>query len=383
MIIPGESSSSDDAVVSQTTGTVANFSSVHASSTFSSIVSLAGSKLRKQLQGKLNEHAAMPLTSNNSKAYQQLEKLGWKKGEAVGKRKIGITTHIRIEPRMTQAGVGAKSASTAEALQYDQHSGPEWWKHNVADTLAKLQEQNSSTKSSKKKKSKRSRSPQSIIIDEMKFEDVVNDNNNEQNQMSERDQKKLKKLQKKEKKEKRKKMKNCEMDADNDNSNELKDAPADKKHIFTDDELFAATGGVRFSMRAGKTRNLAKWKRTENYDVKSTTTESLKNKGLPEETSGNNQSKKSDNDKKGLNKRKRNNAVEEESKNGLIIEERRNEYKNDDQTNVVKSNEAEKNITEKKSQSLHETLVQIPNDDKKKKKEKRIKEKSKKQKKCV
>mmetsp|Transcript_5382 Transcript_5382/g.11058 ORF Transcript_5382/g.11058 Transcript_5382/m.11058 type:complete len:252 (+) Transcript_5382:14-769(+) len=35
------------------------------------------------------------------------------------------------------------------------------------------------------------------------------------------------------------------------------------KKEFTDEELFEATGGARFGMRAGKSRNLAKWRRTE------------------------------------------------------------------------------------------------------------------------
>jgi Pin2-interacting protein X1 len=37
----------------------------------------------------------------------------------------------------------------------------------------------------------------------------------------------------------------------------------DAKYTYTDEELFIATGGARFGMRAGKTRNLAKWRRTE------------------------------------------------------------------------------------------------------------------------
>jgi Pin2-interacting protein X1 len=35
------------------------------------------------------------------------------------------------------------------------------------------------------------------------------------------------------------------------------------KLTFTDEELFAATGGARFGMRAGITRNQSKWRRTE------------------------------------------------------------------------------------------------------------------------
>jgi len=39
---------------------------------------------------------------------------------------------------------------------------------------------------------------------------------------------------------------------------------------YTDQELFEATGGVRFGMRAGKTRNLHKWKRTESMETTGT-----------------------------------------------------------------------------------------------------------------
>jgi hypothetical protein len=38
--------------------------------------------------------------------------------------------------------------------------------------------------------------------------------------------------------------------------------------VVTDADLFQATGGARFGMRAGKTRNLAKWRRTETNDDK-------------------------------------------------------------------------------------------------------------------
>jgi hypothetical protein len=48
-----------------------------------------------------------------------------------------------------------------------------------------------------------------------------------------------------------------------------------KRKTYTDDELFEATGGARFGMRAGNTRNLAKWRRTESE--LSTVSESLSN----------------------------------------------------------------------------------------------------------
>jgi Pin2-interacting protein X1 len=44
-----------------------------------------------------------------------------------------------------------------------------------------------------------------------------------------------------------------------------------QRHV-TDEELFAATGGARFGMRAGKTRNLDKWKRVDDTTTRKTTT---------------------------------------------------------------------------------------------------------------
>ena len=42
---------------------------------------------------------------------------------------------------------------------------------------------------------------------------------------------------------------------------------------FTDEQLFEATGGARFGMRAAPTKNLGKWKRVNDPGVPSTTTE--------------------------------------------------------------------------------------------------------------
>ena len=57
------------------------------------------------------------------------------------------------------------------------------------------------------------------------------------------------------------------------------------KKIFTDEELFEATGGARFGMRAGRTRNLAKWRRTESTISSSTSaTNSSGTTKLPQQT---------------------------------------------------------------------------------------------------
>ena len=141
-------------------------------------LNLAGSKLRSRLSGHLNESAA---SGTSAFAKRQLEKLGWKEGEGLGKRGTGITTHIRAVKRADeQGGLGKSSVDPA----ISQSIGNEWWKNSVGDTLARLGKKN------KKKKKEKS------------------------------------------------------------------------KKIYTDQELFEATGGARFGMRA-QSRQTGKWQRTE------------------------------------------------------------------------------------------------------------------------
>ena len=131
---------------------------------------LAGSKLRKKLSSSLQEHAAAPTSDF---AQKQLQKMGWSHGEGLGKRKNGVTTHIRVNRRAENTGLGAEKKALEE-----QQQGESWWKDGFAERLAAL---------SKKK----------------------------------------------------------------------------EKKVYTDEELFEATGGARFSMRAAPTKKLAKWRRAE------------------------------------------------------------------------------------------------------------------------
>jgi len=144
---------------------------------------LAGSKLRSRLASQVNEAASEGVTSKFARRH--LEKLGWTEGTGLGKRRSGITTHIKVEKRADEKG-GLGKSTVDENLKI----GSEWWKSSTGDVLAKLS-------SKKKKKSK-----------------------------------------KKDKKGK------------------------EKKKIFTDQELFQATGGARFGMRQGA-RQEGKWSRTE------------------------------------------------------------------------------------------------------------------------
>lgn len=153
----------------------------------SSFLGLAGSKLRSRLASHVNESASEGVTSKFARRH--LEKLGWTEGTGLGKRRSGITTHIKVQKRTDEQGGLGKSA-VDENLKI----GSEWWKSSTGDVLAKLANKN-------KKKSK-----------------------------------------KKDKKAK------------------------DKNKIFTDEELFQATGGARFGMRQGA-RQEGKWNRTEKSKI--------------------------------------------------------------------------------------------------------------------
>ena len=156
---------------------------------------LCGSKLRGKLGAVLNESAATSLlSSNNSFAKRQLEKMGWTEGTGLGKRRDGMKEHIKIKQREDEMGLGREKMKAMEVADV-------WWKDSVGDTLAKLQKRKSSSTNKDDKKEKKS--------------------------------KKKKKSDKKE-----------------------------RKRHYTDEELFEATGGARFGMRAQR-RAEGKWKRTE------------------------------------------------------------------------------------------------------------------------
>jgi Pin2-interacting protein X1 len=84
------------------------------------------------------------------------------------------------------------------------------------------------------------------------------------------------------------------------------------KRSFTDEELFQATGGKRFSMRAAPTQNLHKWRRTEDDSGKSSPTTS--------ENEGKNEKKKR---KKGKTKSSDGQVEKREKKNRKSKEKKR------------------------------------------------------------
>lgn len=185
---------------------------------------LCGKKLQSKLGGCLNEsatfHSPALLSSQQSFAKRQLEKMGWEEGTGLGKRRNGIQEHVKIKQRDDEVGLG-REKEIARGI------GNVWWKDSVGGTLAKLQLRQKEIKEKKRKKIRR------------------DDDGVELNQ-------------KKRRKEKRKKSVSSSVSGDDDSSS--KDATTIKS--YTDEELFQATGGARFGMRAQR-RAEGKWKRTE------------------------------------------------------------------------------------------------------------------------
>ncbi len=177
---------------------------------------LCGSKLKAKLSSTLNEASAAPISSS-SFAAKQMAKMGWKEGTGLGKKRDGIISHIKVKKREENMGLGVEKERTRKLGKEGM-----WWSSNVSETLMKLQMQNLSDK----KKSKKSK----------------------------KDKKDKSKASKKKKKTKEITMK-----------------------VYTDEELFEATGGARFGMRAQR-RAEGKWQRTESSQHLKEWEDEVKNK---------------------------------------------------------------------------------------------------------
>jgi len=175
----------------------------HGSSVSTSLLHLCGRKHKSRMGANLNESVA---TGPNAFARAQLEKLGWTEGTGLGKHRNGRAEHIRVTKRRDELALGASSS----AIEIDPVvTGPQWWKSSVGNTLAKLA-------AAKKKK-----------------------------------------------KENRKRKKNSSDNDDNEDKKKKKKKKTKKRKLeYTDEELFEATGGARFGMRA-QTQQKGKWNRAE------------------------------------------------------------------------------------------------------------------------
>lgn len=198
---------------------------------------LCGKKLQAKLGGCLNEsataHSPALLSSQQSFAKRQLEKMGWEEGTGLGKRRHGVQEHLKIKQREDEVGLGREKELAREI-------GNVWWKDSVGGTLARLQLRQKEIKEKKKKKKKRDKSKSEIEEDEKK--------------------KKKRKKDKRTNYTTKKSSSRRRRSASDDNNSSSKDITTIK--IYTDEELFQATGGARFGMRAQR-RAEGKWKRTE------------------------------------------------------------------------------------------------------------------------
>lgn len=173
--------------------------------------------------------------------------MGWTKGMGLGKNATGITKHIVVTKREENVGLGVEKERATE------REGKElWWRDNVCDTLSRLQNLKKLKKDKenkkKKKKSKKKR----------KKEDNELDNNHENDG----------EVAEKSKKKKRKKEKKSSTTTTTTNS--------DDNYMDLDEQLFKATGGARFGMRAQR-RATGKWNRSEHSQEMKEWEKSVKN----------------------------------------------------------------------------------------------------------
>ncbi|KAL3770203.1 hypothetical protein ACHAWU_009143 [Discostella pseudostelligera] len=192
---------------------------------------LCGKKLQAKLGGCLNEsatsHSPALLSSQQSFAKRQLEKMGWEEGTGLGKRRNGIQEHVKTKQREDELGLGREK-------EMEKQIGNVWWRDSVGGTLAQLQLRQKEMKEKKEKRKKSKRDKE--------------------------DGEKKKKSKKDKRKTSSKKSSSCSVSDDDDNTS-LKETTTIIK-TYTDEELFQATGGARFGMRAQR-RAEGKWKRTE------------------------------------------------------------------------------------------------------------------------
>ncbi|GMH59433.1 hypothetical protein TrST_g11486 [Triparma strigata] len=188
-------------------------------------VAEGGKKLQNRMGGTLNERVAAPVSSF---AKNMLHKMGWTEGKGLGKEEQGINTHIVAKKRKDEEGLGQEGVLAAEM-------GDQWWAGSLEKTMYKMK--------MKKKLAKQA---------EKKAAATEGDGG---------DKDKKKKKKKKEQKKKKKKKDLKDLTEEDLLKGYVEKAPP------TSEELFEATGGARFGMRA-QSRQKGKWARSEGTAIK-------------------------------------------------------------------------------------------------------------------
>mmetsp|Transcript_23310 Transcript_23310/g.48494 ORF Transcript_23310/g.48494 Transcript_23310/m.48494 type:complete len:240 (+) Transcript_23310:476-1195(+) len=119
-------------------------------------VNEGGRKLRDKMGGKLNETASAPVSSF---AEKMLKKMGWKKGEGLGKDKQGISTHIKASKRKDEEGLGAEKIQAAEF-------GDTWWNGALEKTMYKMKMKKKLEKKMKKEEKKKKKKRDAEAMEE-------------------------------------------------------------------------------------------------------------------------------------------------------------------------------------------------------------------------
>jgi len=299
---------------------------------------LCGSKLRRTLGSSLNESASEGVLSE-SFAARQMKKMGWVEGTGLGKKRDGIVDHIRARKRDEGAGLGTDAVESVARAKKNENNM--WWSESVGDILLKLQIGSKGKKGQtrKKKNEKKKRKELGLAKDDEEIPEEV------------KERKKLKKEKKKIKKETKRKR-----------SDSPSKSISSFKKIYTDEELFEATGGARFGMRAQR-RAYGKWHRTEKSDI---------SKELEEKILGDNGCVGEWN---GLGKARIIGAVS--STSGHLTNRTTNDHKDGGYVltgNAAKENSEEKH--EKKESSISIAEIKDGSKEKKKKKKKKKERKS-------
>lgn len=248
-------SSNNTTTMITSSSTTTNNNNTDYNDTATLFMTLAGKKLRSKHGATFNESAAI---GPNEYGRKQLEKLGWTVGTGLGKHRTGIHNHIRVIKKDDEhGGIGhnkyqhhhhhhhqqsSLSAPTTTTTIVDNHRD-QWWKSSVGNTLARLKQKKEEKKRKKEEKKKKKKKKK----EESSSSSSISEDDNEK-----KNDEKTKK--------KKKKRKRDDIDSGNNDNTTTRQVK-----IMTDEELFVATGGVRFGMRA-QTPQRGKWKRTE-HDV--------------------------------------------------------------------------------------------------------------------